>query len=134
MSVRLKNRKTSEAQFLSTARSLELETRKRCISAPKRYTFYGLQEIWATARRIHGNVKKANTVFPTNNHEFQTRRDFLILANAELQDYISQLEGLLEDQVFTPTAAKILSDLASSEERLIKALMKSDKTRFEKLI
>ena len=132
MSVRLKNRTTSDAQFLNTARELERKTRSRCIGAPKRYTFYGLQELWATARRIHSNVKQANTVFPTNEHEFQIRRDFLIFANAAIQDYISQLEVMIEDQIFTPTAGKELSHLVSSEEKLVKALMKSDKERFKK--
>lgn len=133
MSVLLKNRHESEAQFIHTARDLEAKTRRRCVNAPKRYTFYGLQELWATARRIHSDVKQANSVFPANQHEVQIRRDFFIRARAELQDYISQLELLLEDGILTPTAAEELAGLVDQEERLVKAVMKSDRTRYAKL-
>ena len=133
MSVLLKDRKESEAQFIYTARELEAKTRRRCVNAPKRYTFYGLQELWATSRRIHSNVKQANSVFPANQHEAQIRRDFFIHARAELQDFISQLELFLEDGIMTPAAADELAGLVDKEDRLVKAVMKSDKTRYENL-
>lgn len=133
MSVLLKNRHESEAQFIHTARELEAKTRRRCVNAPKRYTFYGLQELWATARRIHSDVKQANSVFPANQHEVQIRKDFFIRARAELQDYISQLELLLEDGILTTTAADELAGLVDQEDRLVKAVMKSDRTRYANL-
>ena len=133
MSVLLKNRNESEAQFINTARELEAKTRRRCVNAPKRYTFYGLQELWATARRIHSYTKQANSVFPTNQREAQIRRDFFIHARTNLQDYVSQLELLLEDNILTPTAGEELARLVAYEDRLVKAVMKSDKARYKDL-
>lgn len=133
MSVIKSKRSTSDMQFLHTARTLEVQTRRRCVAAPKRFTFYGLTELWLTARRIHGNVKKGNSVYPQNQHEVQIRRDYFIYANSELQDYVSQLETLMEDNVLPPTAGEELSALIDEESRLIKAVMKSDKSRYADL-
>ena len=133
MSVLLKNRHESEAQFIHTARELEAKTRRKCIGAPKRYTFYGLQELWATARRIHSNVKQANSVYPVNQHEAQMRRDFFISARAELQDYISQLELLFNDRILLPEACEELVELVDKEDHSIKAVMKTDRSRYANL-
>lgn len=133
MSVIKSQRSTSDMQFLHTARELESKTRRRCVSAPKRFTFYGLQELWLTSRHIHGNVKKGNSVYPQNQHEAQIRKDYFIYALSELQDYVSQLELLIEDSVLTTTASKELSALVDTEIRLVKAVIKSDKSRYANL-
>ena len=63
---------------------------------PKRYTFYGAQELSALADTVYNEVKMANSVFPGNQHEAQLRRDHLIEANATLQALIGQL-GIMAD-------------------------------------
>lgn len=133
MAVLVPNRTKSDAQFLNTARELEKCTRRRCISAPKRYTFYGLQELWQTARCIYGGVKRGNSIFPSNQHEAQMRRDCFIQARADIQDYVSQLELLLEDQILSIAAGEELSTLVRQEDSLIQSLMKSDKGRYATL-
>ena len=133
MSVIKSNRAVSDTQFLYLARELESKTRRRCLSAPKRFTFYGLQELWLSARRTYEGVKKGNSVYPHNQHEVQIRRDFFICAGVELQNYISQLELLVEDGVFSPETIRELSDIVNQEIRLIKAVIKSDKDRYSNL-
>ena len=133
MSVIRSKRSTSDAQFLNTARELESKTRHACLRCPKRYTFFGLQDLWKTAREIHSYVKKANSVNPSNQHEVQIRKDFFIYAITAVQDYVSQLELLLEDRIFTPAQQEKLPELAELEFRLIKGTMKSDKARYKDL-
>ena len=132
MSVRSPERNTSEAQFLTTARELERETRRRCVNGPKRYTFYGLQELWQTSRWIHREVGRAN-FFPTTKDEADERRKHFKEALSWAQDYNTQLSLLLDDQIFTPTGARCMSNLLRDEIKLIKAVMKSDKSRFANL-
>ena len=133
MSVPRSSRSTSDMEFIAKARELESETRRKCVNSPKRYTFYGLQELWMTSRRIYAYVKKANSVFPTNKHELQIRRDYLIRANCELQDYISQVELLTEDFVLIPEHSKKLMAIVDTELRLVKAVMKKDRERWKNL-
>ena len=133
MSVIKSKRSVSTMQFLQTARELEKETRRLCVNGPKRYTFFGLQDLWQTSREVYGCVKKGNSVYPTNQHEVQMRRDYFITAGCELQDYISQLELLIDDGIIPPAAAERVSTLVSTEIGLIKALLKSDKERYRNL-
>lgn len=133
MSVIRSKRTTSDAQFLNTARELESKTRRACLRCPKRYTFYGLQELWQTSRRIHSYVKQANSVNPANKAEVQIRRTFFIYALAAVQDYVSQLELMTEDGIFTPASEEKLPELVDLEFRLIKGTMKSDKARYKDL-
>lgn len=131
MSVRVPNRSTSEAQFVKTARDLEQETRIRCVKAPKRYTFYGLHEFWLTSRRIHSCVTKANSKTLFYEKRYIKRRELLSDALCEIDDYVDQLGCLIDCQVLTETTGKVLSALVDKEENLIKAVLKSDKKRFE---
>ncbi len=129
MSVKVPDRNTSDAQFISTARMLEKETRNRCINAPKRYTFYGLHEFWLTSRRIHSCVKRANSFNLAKDDQRIKRESLFVDAIVHIQDYISQLELLVDDKVLTTKSSKVLSELVFKELNLIKAVMKSDKKR-----
>ena len=80
MSVYKALRGDSSVQFVETARKLAVHTRKCCLKMPKRYTFYGAQELSALADTVYNEVKMANSVFPGNQHEAQLRRDHLIEA------------------------------------------------------
>ena len=92
MSVIKSKRSTSDMEFLATARKLEIYTIQKCVNFPKRYTFYVSQPLAAAATRIYEDVKRANSIYPLNQHEVQIRRDYFLHANAELQSMISQLE------------------------------------------
>ena len=57
------------------------------------------------------------------------RESLFVDAIVHIQDYISQLELLVDDKVLTTKSSKILSELVFKELKLIKAVMKSDKKR-----
>ena len=133
MSVTKPNRETSKAQFVTTARELEKETRQRCVNGPKRYTFYGLQELWQTSRKIHSAVTKASP-YPKTKKQLEKREELLEEALRILDDYNAQLSLLLDDQIFSPAGAKKMSTLMTEEGKLISGVMKSDRTRFANLL
>lgn len=85
MSVVKSKRGESDMEFVHTARELQIYTIKKCVGFPKRYTFYVSQPIANSATRIHQYTKMANSIYPTNPHEVQMRRDYLLKTNAELK-------------------------------------------------
>lgn len=85
MSVLKSQRKESGIKFLDTAYDLELHTLKCCMKLPKRYTFFIGTELSHLASEVHNHCKMANSIYPTNEHEAQMRRDHLIEANNCLQ-------------------------------------------------
>ena len=85
MSVYKSKRGESSAQFVETARKLEVHTLAQCLKIPKRYTFFLSTEIMRLASEVYNNVKSANSIFPSNQHEVQMRRDKLTEANNALQ-------------------------------------------------
>lgn len=107
---------------------------------PKRYTFYGAQELSALADTVYNEVKMANRVFPGNQHEAQLRRDHLIEANATLQALIGQL-GIMADLLkqnpeklrWLDNSLEEWASLISEEAKLISGVKKSDKERFKNL-
>ena len=133
MSTIKSQRNTSEMEFLATARTLQKQTAARCVSMPKRYTFYGNIELYAISKRIYAAVKKGNSVYPLNQHEVQMRRDYFIEASCELQDYVSQLELHYEIVQFDAKIIKELMALAEHEIVLVKAVMKKDRERYKDL-
>lgn len=133
MSVPKSQRGDSEVEFIYAARQLELYTIRKCINMPKRYTFYLSQPLANDAKRIHDDVKMANSIFPMNAHEAQVRRDYLMRANAELYAMISQLEITQEIIGIDGRVMGYWAELIAREIRLIKAVMKRDQERFSKL-
>ena len=85
MSVYKSKRGKSSVQFVETARKLEEHTLEQCLKVPKRYTFLLTQRIMGLASTVYEEVVAANSIYPTNQHEAQLRRDHLTAANAALQ-------------------------------------------------
>ena len=133
MSVIKSKRAESEMEFIHTARQLQIHSIKKCTGFPKRYTFYVSQPIANSATRIHQYVKMANSIYPLNKHEVQIRRDYLLRANAELQSLISQLEVAHELFGIDVDALKYWMELVEREIRLVKAVLKKDRTRYKNL-
>ena len=131
MSVLKSKRGTSNMQFVDTARELQIYTIRQCVKFPKRFTFFITTEIVRLSQAVYNGVKSANSVFPTNAHEAQIRRDYLTRANCDLQCLISQLD--IAKGLFNDVDAKVwqkFMDLIAEEARLISAVKKSDKERF----
>ena len=133
MSVIRSQRAESEMEFIYTARELQKYTIQKCVGFPKRYTFYVSQPIANSATRIQQYVKMANSVYPTNAHEAQIRRDYLIKANAELNSLVSQIEVAHELFGLEPNVMKYWMDIVEKEIRLVKGTMKKDKERYKNL-
>lgn len=133
MSVIRSQRSDSKMEFIHTARELQIYSIKKCSNFPKRYTFYISQPIANSATRIHEYVKMANSVYPTNAHEAQIRRDYLIRANAELNSLVSQIEVAQELFGLDPDVIKYWMDIVGKEIRLVKGVMKDDKERYKSL-
>ncbi len=140
MSVYKSKRGESSAQFVETARKLEVHTLAQCLKIPKRYTFFLSTEIMRLASEVYNNVKSANSIFPSNQHEVQMRRDKLTEANNALQCLVGKL-GLLGDVLRkNPSQFKGLDNaletwgnLIAEEAKLISGVKKSDKQRYKDL-
>ena len=126
-------RSTSEMEFLATARKLEIYTIQKCVNFPKRYTFYVSQPIANAATRIYEDVKRGNSVYPTNQHEAQLRRDYFLSAYAELQSMISQLEVAQELFGIEPDTLKYWMEMVDAEISLVRAVLKNDRARYKGL-
>ena len=125
-------RKESSIKFLDTAYNLELHTLKCCMKLPKRYTFFIWTELSHLASEVHNHCKAANSIYPTNEHEAQMRRDHLIEANNCLQALIGKCSVLMELQHgLSEHALEHWADLMIDEGRLIAGAKKSDKARFK---
>lgn len=133
MSVVRSKRGESEMEFLHTARELEMYSIRKCVNFPKRFTFYLNQPIANIATRVYEYVKIANSIFPTNQHEVQMRRDYLMRANAELHNLVSQIEVAHEMFGLEPNVMSHWSELIDKEIRLVKSLMKKDRERYKSL-
>ena len=133
MSVIKSKRNESEMEFVHTARQLQIHTIQKCVGFPKRYTFYISQPIANCATRIHEYVKCANSFYPTNQHEVQMRRDYMLRANAELNSLVAQIEVANELFGLEADKMKYWMDIVEQEIRLVKGAMKKDKERYKDL-
>jgi len=115
MAVLKSNRAESEMEFIHTARQLQIHTIQKCVSFPKRYTFYVGQPMAECATRIHEYVKCANSIYPLNQHEAQIRRDYLLRANAELHSLVSQIEVASELFGLEPDKMKFWMEIVEKE-------------------
>jgi hypothetical protein len=133
LSVPKYERGPSEAEFLYNARQLQIHTIKKCANFPKKYRFSISNPLELSARTIHGELKKGNSINPRNQHEFQMRRDYFLRANAELYDFVSQLEVAKEVIGFDDDALMFWASIVRQEIRLVKGLLESDKKRYRNL-
>lgn len=141
MSVLKSQRGESAVQFLETARELEIYTIKQCAKFPKRFMFLITKDIVALAKAVYNNAKAANSVYPTNAHEVQMRRDYIITANCDLQCLISQLDIAREfvketdgKKPLKSTIWQTWADLITAEAKLLANLKASDAKRYKGLL
>ncbi len=135
MSVLKSQRGQSGVQFLDTAYDLHVMSIRNCLKIPKRLTFYLSTDIVRAAADCHSNVKAANSIFPSNQHEAQLRRDYLIKANSAVQTLYSLLDILwgFHAEGITERTMEIWIDTAAKEAKLIAGIKESDKKRFANL-
>lgn len=129
MSVLKSQRGASTMQFIQTARELAEYTTAVCRKLPKSLTFFGGSQLWTLAREILSHVTRANSVYPTNAHELQERRDCFIKANEAVQDFLVQLD-MLKPHV-EPKKFQEMVRLATAEATLISACKTADAKRYK---
>lgn len=120
-------------EFLYNARKLEIFTIKKCISFPKRYTFYIGQEISNLAINIYNTIRMANNIFPSNQHEVQKRKDLFVEARGMLYALVSQIEVANELFTINGNAMNEWSEIINAELKLLKGVMKNDRDRYKHL-
>lgn len=121
-------------QFVDTASKLHIYTVKQCVKFPKRYTFYVSQNISDTASEILKCVKSANSIYPTNAHEVQVRRDYFLRAYAETQSLVSLINDAKEMFDISGSAMTGWMELIQAELNLLKGILKTDKQRYKKIL
>lgn len=132
MSVIKSKRGESSVQFLDTARSLHIFTKQQCVKLPKRYTFFGIQQTYASSAKIMENVKRGNSTYPSNEHEAQIRRDYFMAALAELYvllEYVNEIkfEFPVKDTIMLEWLGMITDEI-----RLLKGVLTRDKDRYKR--
>lgn len=162
MSVPVRERGESPVEFLDLGRKIRAETLRYCLKLPKRLTFYIGTDTMAHANEVAAATRAANSIYVTNRHEAQLRRDLLIAANNALQkldgnlgtiyDYLMEnpeifAEGLKDDEEHRDerqkrikkgrrriaSATQTITALINQEAEKIKGLKDSDRRRYKNL-
>ena len=119
---------------------------KICTKMPKKYTYLILKDTVEIAGRIVDHVVAANSIFPTNQHEAQMRRDYWIKARALNQALSRRInrficaEGSLmyidangRKKGVTRSELKEVMDLIIREQALITGTIKAETNRYKNL-
>ena len=147
MSYHKARNKENKFEVVNTANKIYKYTIKLCVKLPKRYTFLVSQKIANTAYEVMENARVANSIFPSNRHETQMRKNYWSIARAKLQvlstsiNYFADEPDILtyKDEVsgkvkrVTKNELNQLADVIAEEQTLLTNIMKSDKERFANL-
>ena len=140
MSVLASKRNQSEIQYIQTAKELQTLMFDLVTRCPKRYSVYLCEELFRLASEVHKQVRAANTIYPTNAHEVQMRKDHLIRARQALGNidpYLELMYNLLSknrDQYpWRESKIMAIAELIDKEFKLIAGVMQSDKERYKAL-
>ena len=133
MSVIKSKRGVADAEFIHTARELQIFSIRKCVDFPKRYTFYVGQYIARMSCEIYDNVVRANHVFPEKQKDAQKRREYFHNALYACYSMVSQIE--LADELFGIEENDLnkWSALLDREIRLIEGVVQKDKDRYMNL-
>lgn len=133
MSVPKPMRNQSEMEFIRNARELQIYTIRKCKKFPTRFTFYVSVPLANSSMRVYENVKRGNSVNPSNQHEAQIRRDYFVRAIAELNSLVSQVEIAAEMFGVAPEVMREWMRMVNREIELIKGVMNADRRRYKSL-
>ena len=100
---------------------------------PTRFTFYVSVPLANSSMRVYENVKRGNSVNPSNQHEAQIRRDYFVRAIAELNSLVSQVEIAAEMFGVAPEVMREWMRMVNREIELIKGVMNADRRRYKSL-
>ena len=121
-----------------------------CTRLPKRWDRYILLSLVELADQVQRHCVAANSIYPTNQHEAQIRRDHLIIANTYLQELnvmvghlarkigaARQLETKELPEKLTPEKTERMlqtwGELIAAEADRIKGVKKANAEQYKKL-
>lgn len=135
MSVLKNNRKESKVQFMETSLKLVLLTIKVCKKFPKSITFYVSLPTVNAAKSVYNNLKRGNSIIPTDQAHAQKRIEYFELAKSELQVLSSEMDIAYEMQGDSIAEGTLVDwfGLLDDSIRLVTAQIKNDKVRFKSL-
>lgn len=134
MSVQARLRSESKVEFLYTARLLTVSVIKSCVDSKKgRYVETVSKPVTEKAWEVYGHVKVGNSIYPTNQHEAQLRRDEFILAKAKLHDLVSKIGVAHEFYHFSDHDLDEMCGFIDKELSLIEKILESDRKRYKNL-
>lgn len=132
MSVQARLRSESKVEFLYTARLLTVSVIKSCVDSKKgRYVETVSKPVTEKAWEVYGHVKVGNSIYPTNQHEAQLRRDEFILAKAKLHDLVSKIGVAHEFYQFSDHDLDEMCGFIDKELSLIEKILESDRKRYK---
>ena len=134
-------RTESSIQFIDTARKLSAQIRRFCIKLPKRYTFWGLQQLCELADDVYIEVVKANSTYIGSEKEYWIRKEHLIEANNNLwalKGLLSVIAEMLAEgghtEKWITTQLEQIIKLLLDESKLISGVKKSDKKKLNNIL
>lgn len=134
MSVQARLRSESKIEFLYTARLLTVSVIKSCVDSKKgRYVETVSKPVTEKAWEIYGHVKVGNSIYPTNQHEVQLRRDQFIMAKAKLHALASDIGIAHEFYHFSDHDLDEMCGYIDKELTLIDGVLESDRKRYRNL-
>lgn len=143
----LANREKKPFAPVDTAIKLYQKVVMVCLKMPRRYTYLMLKDVIELSGQAMDNAKMANSVFPTNQHEVQIRRDYWIHARATVQALSTRIDRFFDArwtlQYHDERTGKTkgisigeleeIADLIGQEQALITEALQSEKERFKNL-
>lgn len=131
MSVIRSERSVANTEFIYNALKLEEFTIHKCANViPKRYTFYISTKLVDLASDITALLIEGNSIYPTNQHEVQLRRDLFLQAYGKCNSLVSKVELAKQIVKFETRHLEEWSRLLSTELKLIKGALESDRKRY----
>ena len=130
-----RKRSVSELEFYHNAEELRVELTRFVMSeknVPKKYRFVFAQPVVNMLRLMMNNIIAANTVYPTNEHELEMRRDYQTKAIINCEQLIQELQYMMAILPIGADQMKSIAERMITETRLLKAWRKSNKVMMEK--
>lgn len=137
MSVRTGDRGEGKLQVLNKARELKAYTLnlvKNDKNFPKSTRWIYAQPIVNEIREASAHITHANAVYVTNAEEYEYRRLEQVKAYASLEELLELADDAYCAHYVTGRQVEYWTGLILQTEKLLKAWMKSDKEKHEKLL
>ncbi|MDL2318552.1 hypothetical protein LJC74_05690 [Eubacteriales bacterium OttesenSCG-928-A19] len=125
----------SELEFYQNATQLRIELTRLVMNekhVPKRYRFIFAQPIITMLRNLMNGIIAANTIYPTNDHELEQRRDYQTRAIIHCEQLLQELQYMMTVLPIGAETLRPATERIVAETRLLKAWRKTNKVMTSK--